>query len=359
LIRDNSLKFENGYIYIYGIGFDKESSWVPGEIIWESDNYPYDNSAITSPHIQKLEIVLQYLIFSPLRDVAYIGKKLSRVGPLRIIPKHEDLQFFLTDQSYGEYHKWYATTIHNRTTSDDDGYNAWLELASNNEIYYYSSGGSKDKYEKHPILTIVNEWLLAQDRLNLGCSIEITTRDIANPIYFTNDSNPHWPASTTQAEGADKICFMRIFNNKLNLSVAVQDVGVGIAQLIPILVLGLTKNQTFIEQPELHLHPKLQMQIADYFAATWNSTYNRFIIETHSEYIALRLLRRIRETSRNIVEKQEYSLKPEDVSFYYFDSINGVTEVKKLRTTPAGEFLDRWPKGFFAEREGELFDDID
>ena len=51
-------------------------------------------------------------------------------------------------------------------------------------------------------------------------------------------------------------------------------------------------------------------------------------------------------------------LKPEDVAVVYFDpSPEGVTTVKHLRISEDGEFLDRWPRGFFTERDGELFDE--
>lgn len=185
------------------------------------------------------------------------------------------------------------------------------------------------------------------------------TRNISDVPVSNTEGSPPWRDRGTQAEKASKIVFIKIINTRLGLNMAVHDVGVGIAQLVPVLVSGLANIQTFTEQPELHLHPRLQMQLADFFASTWNLSGHRSIIETHSEYIALRLLRRLRETSRKNIESNKFSIRMEDLAFYYFNPVEGVTEVKKLRVTPAGEFLDRWPKGVFLEREGELFDDID
>ena len=46
------------------------------------------------------------------------------------------------------------------------------------------------------------------------------------------------------------------------------------------------------------------------------------------------------------------------VAVMYFEpDALGKTKVKRIRIAPDGEFLDRWPKGFFAERDQELFDE--
>ena len=50
-------------------------------------------------------------------------------------------------------------------------------------------------------------------------------------------------------------------------------------------------------------------------------------------------------------------LHESNIAFYYFDSNNGSTNVTALRVSDEGDFLDRWPKGFFSERERELFDE--
>ena len=86
------------------------------------------------------------------------------------------------------------------------------------------------------------------------------------------------------------------------LEVSVQDVGFGISQILPIVVVALSRHRLItIEQPELHVHPRLQSNLADLFI--WSSTKNRnqFIIETHSEHIILRLQRRQRERANEKV----------------------------------------------------------
>jgi hypothetical protein len=151
------------------------------------------------------------------------------------------------------------------------------------------------------------------------------------------------------------------------------DVGSGIGYVLPVLI-SLARNDTssFVQQPELHLHPALQAAFGDVLLdaasreqleAIKNGREDypltkQFIVETHSEYILLRILKRIRQTNMGTAIAPELQVKPEDISVLYFSpQIDGTTTVKRLRISETGEFMDRWPKGFFAEREQELFDE--
>jgi predicted ATPase len=82
------------------------------------------------------------------------------------------------------------------------------------------------------------------------------------------------------------------------------------------------------------------------------------MIETHSEYLLLRCLRRIRETTLGKqLPNSPLSLSKEDVSVLYFDpQPDGTTTVKQLRVSTQGDFIDRWPRGFFDERAKDIFD---
>ena len=116
---------------------------------------------------------------------------------------------------------------------------------------------------------------------------------------------------------------------------------------------GLTVS--FIQQPELHLHPALQAALGDVFIEA-SGGQNQLIIETHSEHLLLRLLKRVRQTHQQVDIAPELRLKPEDLCVLYFDpQSNGTTKVRRLRVTREGDFMDRWPNGFFTERDEELF----
>jgi predicted ATPase len=141
-----------------------------------------------------------------------------------------------------------------------------------------------------------------------------------------------------------------------DLLLEIEDVGVGISQVIPVL-LAANSSRVYIQQPELHLHPKLQAQLADVFVEQV-SRDPIFVIETHSEHFLLRILRRIRETYRSDIAHTLFSLNAEDVVVLYVDKTKeGTSNIVQLRLSEDGEFIDRWPNGFFTERDGELFDE--
>ena len=79
------------------------------------------------------------------------------------------------------------------------------------------------------------------------------------------------------------------------------------------------------------------------------------LVETHSEHIMLRLLRRIRETSENEFPPGAPSLTADQVAVIYSEQAADALKLTSLRIAADGDFIDRWPRGFFAERVKELF----
>lgn len=155
--------------------------------------------------------------------------------------------------------------------------------------------------------------------------------------------------------------FTEIFlRDNLDRKHAVEDVGSGIGYILPVLcnLYGeATETTGFLQQPELHLHPALQAALGDVFIESVNSN-KQVLIETHSEHLLLRLLKRIRQTHLQVDISPELKINAEDVCVLYFDpGPDGTTIVKRLRITQDGEFMDRWPRGFFGERDMELFDE--
>ena len=110
---------------------------------------------------------------------------------------------------------------------------------------------------------------------------------------------------------------------------------------------------TAIEQPELHIHPRVQVRLGDLFAKQAGEG-RVFLLETHSEHLILRLLRRIAQTSRGELDGAP-ALRPDDVSVVYVRQVDREVQLTRLRVDATGEFVDRWPEGFFEEREDELF----
>lgn len=131
------------------------------------------------------------------------------------------------------------------------------------------------------------------------------------------------------------------------------DVGFGVSQVLPILVelSARTESVVLIEQPEIHLHPAMQAELADVLIESIDDAgrRNQVIAETHSEHIMLRVQRRIREGQ----------LAADDVAVLYVDqNQQGTASVQRLRLRDDGEFVDPWPHGFFAERFDEIFSDL-
>lgn len=135
------------------------------------------------------------------------------------------------------------------------------------------------------------------------------------------------------------------------------NLGVGFSQMIPFVSSALSSENRLIaiEQPELHVHPALQTELADLFIQSAKERGNRFLIETHSEHLILRILRRIRETNDNTLPEGKTSLRPEDVAVLYVQPGENGSEVIELPVTVDGDFAAPWPGGFFAERSAELF----
>ena len=116
--------------------------------------------------------------------------------------------------------------------------------------------------------------------------------------------------------------------------------GVGVSQLLPVIVLCLLAEPgdlVLVEQPELHLHPAPQQVLADFLIGTMESG-RQLVIETHSEYLIDRLRLRVAEDSTDILRER--------VDVYYASRSDGATSFLPLAMDRFGSF-DLWPQGFF------------
>jgi predicted ATPase len=82
---------------------------------------------------------------------------------------------------------------------------------------------------------------------------------------------------------------------------------------------------------------------------------NTFILETHSEHLILQILRRIRESTDGEMPPGLTPICPEHVAVLYVLPDRDGAKVVEIPIRPDGEFAERWPQGFFAERAKELF----
>jgi predicted ATPase len=127
--------------------------------------------------------------------------------------------------------------------------------------------------------------------------------------------------------------------------VSIADVGFGVSQVLPILAVGLLspKNSILIfEQPEIHLHPKAQVQLGEFFLCLAR-TGRRILLETHSEHLINRIRRRVVE------DKTESMDDWASVLFVYPPkNVETGAEIKTATIDNSGEIFE-WPKDFLAE----------
>lgn len=108
------------------------------------------------------------------------------------------------------------------------------------------------------------------------------------------------------------------------------DLGYGTSQVLPILYLiatGTKYRTQFIQQPEVHLHPKAQAALGEYFVQSFKRTGQKFVLETHSDFIVDRI--------RNAIYRRE--IQPEDVSLIFFERVRLETCAMEIVLDENGE----------------------
>lgn len=128
--------------------------------------------------------------------------------------------------------------------------------------------------------------------------------------------------------------------------VLITDVGFGVSQLLPVLVLCyyVPKGSTILlEQPELHLHPSVQSGLADVFIDVVKKRNVQVIFESHSEHLLRRLQRRIADKK----------ISSEDAALCFCDVSSGVSKLVPLELNLFGEIYN-WPDDFFGDEYGEI-----
>lgn len=279
----------------------------------------------------ELILRLSQLVVSPGEAATRMLKNFYYLGPVRRIPERNH-----QPKSFPNLKTW------------ADGQAAW-------DLLYY-----KDS----PFLEDVNSWLSSEKQLNTGYSVHIKKyKEIELNSYLIESLNNGQLIEIEKVRNdieklpVCKHLFLRETNS--GLIVSPQDIGVGISQLLPVVVTVLNTqidNIVAIEQPELHIHPAIQARLGDLFISQIDKRkYVTFLLETHSEHLILRLLRRIRETTSNRISDDHLKLSPNKISVIYVESTPEGVKLTPLPIDKTGEFIDQWPKGFFEEREEELF----
>ncbi|WP_372609467.1 DUF3696 domain-containing protein [Halomonas sp.] len=129
--------------------------------------------------------------------------------------------------------------------------------------------------------------------------------------------------------------------------VKLTDVGFGISQVLPALVQAFYTppgSVLWMEQPEIHLHPRVQANLADVFISAIQAREDgenrntQLIIESHSEHFLNRLQRRVAEGE----------VMPDDVSIYFVSRKSGAAHIEPLQLNEFGD-IENWPDDFFGD----------
>ncbi|NOJ08736.1 AAA family ATPase [Vibrio splendidus] len=270
-------------------------------------NAPFDWSDVFESHPLAAQLFaeasLSQAAFAPIKLLVKKLEDFIHIGPLRIVPTR-------------------ATVLNKNTNSQRwyDGTAGWEKFAfSRDEVKVQTS----KKFESSRFFG-TNYRFEAQDYGDVNLSEKkVILRDLYTDITLLPSS-----------------------------------VGVGVSQVFPFVVATSLEQDLIVscEQPELHIHPKWQLALGDMMLeATKKNPDRMFLVETHSEHLLLRLLKRRRQTADEEIEYEPFGCKKSDVQIVFCEQSEGKTRLIPIKTTDEGEFDAPWPNGFFEERREELF----
>jgi len=282
---------------------------------------------------------------------------LHYLGPLRAYPPRHITLDSLGDQSASE------------------GLEAWKDVLTQSEIRkkvnaWLSSDFLQSKYElgvnanvpAHLVSEALEKGIaefLAEFEADMQ-NTEDSGEEESSPFADVSQSDVlrKMHKSIVDRCGQDRSPELTLRDRNTGTLVSHRDIGIGVSQLLPVLVKAYaSKNSVIaIEQPEIHLHPALQAELADVFIeSAVGEQKNTYILETHSEHLILRLLRRIRETAEGDLPKGKTRITPADVAILYVKPDKDGSRIVELPVNSEGDFDRPWPDGFFPERAKEIF----
>jgi len=292
-------------------------------------------------------------------------KRLQYLGPLRSFPprhlafaEHEDANWYAGGG--------YAWDVVRRDDAVRESVNGWLgsnKLKTPYKLIVRSLVAADQL--KSPLVVGLEEIEKDESAMYVG-SVDkdgfvmkhYPPKDDARAYFEDADASAEALTNAVVSSDIDRIRELVLMDQRTNTLVTHRDVGIGISQVLPVLVMayGSKGKLLAMEQPEIHLHPALQAELADVFIeCALGERGNTFILETHSEHLILRLLRRIRETTDGELPEGALPLRPDDVSVIFVQPSPNGSKAIDIGIDPDGDFSQNWPDGFFAERAQELF----
>ncbi|AYV24650.1 AAA family ATPase [Vibrio mediterranei] len=241
------------------------------------------------------EASLSQAAFAPLKLLVKKLEDLLHIGPLRIVPTR--------------------ATVLNKSTNT----RRWYDGTAGWETFAFSSERVKHK---------TNE------------------KFVSSQFFGTN----YFFEAPTYGEVSLSEKTVILKDSHTDIPLLPSSVGVGVSQVFPFVVATSLEQDLIVscEQPELHIHPKWQLALGDMMIeAVWHNPDRMFLIETHSEHLMLRLLRRT-------LDEGTLSITPDEISVINVFKHEDEIYYQRQRITDNGDFELDWPEGFFEERYGEV-----
>lgn len=292
---------------------------------WDDMQWGRDAIEIANGWAWEGTSLLAKLVIGPGKLVREWLENLRYIGPLRARPPRKGIPS-------DELSDW------------SEGLAAWKAL--------------EDEDQSHDLIEQVSQWLAGKDRLNSGYELERKHLAQVDADAFRNvvEGDLDRAQLLGLLKQAPKSTETKLVEMRSGLRLDPSDVGVGISQVLPIIVGAVLPGESVvaIEQPELHIHPAMQVALGDLFIEGVAKRGMSFLIETHSEHLMLRLLRRIREKAESPLPSELPEFSSDDISVLYVERSGAEkVEILSIEIDQSGKFVSRWPRGFFPERMHE------
>jgi hypothetical protein len=262
--------------------------------------------ALRERAVREVRTFLEMVVIGTTSQLASFLRDAQYIGPLRTIPPRG----FLYERA-------------GRITSWADGLAAWDLLLA----------------DRLTLVERTNAWLR---KLGAGCQVVVQQ-------LFDGGAD----AEELSDGHVDKTVRRLLLDTGAGSFVLPSEVGAGISQLIPVVVAAIEGRGglTLVEQPEIHVHPAVQVGLGDLLldGARREGQRRITLVETHSEHLLLRVMRRMRETHDGTVPEGVRPVAPADVSVVLVEKDGERSITRKMPLNERGELVKAWPGGFFEE----------
>lgn len=339
-----------------------KSTYTSDRIVLEVEFYATQNE---QPHVSRLEYKLQKnggLILSVRYSHPVGGKPKLDCTPLKLVrtngrpwPLEEPVKFYrISDQSRSRFQN--ADFLADLALETEKIFNNLQYLGPLREhpkrTYLWSGETPENVGQKGELAIPALLAAKGQGRkLNRGAKMSIFSFEQFIARWLKDLGIIQDFAIKPVAEGRKEYEVLLKTHPKSS-EVKITDVGFGVSQVLPALIQAFycdPHSTVWMEQPEIHLHPQVQAELADVFISAIQAYENgkernvQLIIESHSEHFLNRLQRRVAEGV----------VKPDNVAVYFCKRVVDKTELEPLRLDLFGD-IENWPENFFGNEMEDI-----